>query len=118
MSTQWMAMAYKSLTSKYSEYRNRWISDDKWMEIIRNNYIDNPSKEKEAGIKFNRRNLVKAIGSRWGTTIDDFTETNQKGIFRHRYFVSCQVEDDEGKTKSSKIRVTYFYATIPKVVLR
>jgi len=61
-----MAMAYKSLTSKYPEYRNRWILDDKWMEIIRNNYIDNPSKEKEAGLKFLRRNLVKAIGSRWG----------------------------------------------------
>jgi hypothetical protein len=43
---EWMATAYKTLTSNYSEYSNQCILDDKWMEIIRNNYIDNPSTEK------------------------------------------------------------------------
>jgi hypothetical protein len=73
MSTDWMATAYEKLTSTYPEYRNRWISDEKWIEIIRNNYIVNPSKEKEVELKFNRGNMVRAIGSRWKTTIEDFT---------------------------------------------
>jgi hypothetical protein len=64
MSTEWMATAYETLTRKYPGYRNRWISDDKWLEIIRNNYIDNPSKEKEEELKFSRGNMVRAIGSK------------------------------------------------------
>jgi hypothetical protein len=45
---------------------NRWISDDKWIEIIWNNYIDNPSKEKEEELNFNRGNMLRAVGSiRW-----------------------------------------------------
>jgi hypothetical protein len=113
MSTEWMATAFEMLTSNYSAYRNRWISDDKWIEIIRNNYIDNPSKEKEEELKFNRKNLVRAIGSRWKTTIQDFTPTNQRGIFRHQYSVTTQVKNDEGAMVSKRRRVTYLYATIP-----
>jgi hypothetical protein len=69
MSTEWMATAFQTLTTNYPEYRNRWISDDKWMEIIRNNYIDDPSKEKEEELKFSRANMIRAIGARWKTTI-------------------------------------------------
>ena len=113
MSTEWMATAYKTLTSNYSEYRNRWILDDKWMEIIRNNYIENPSKEKEEELKFNKGNMVRAIGSRWKTEIQDFTPSNQSGIFRHQYSVTFEVENDEGEMISKRRQVTYLYATIP-----
>ncbi len=55
MSTEWMATAFQTLTTNYPEYHNRWISDEKWMKIIQNNYIDDPSKEKEEDLKFNRK---------------------------------------------------------------
>ena len=113
MSTDWTATAYEKLTSTYPEYRNRWISDEKWIEIIRNNYIVNPSKEKEVELKFNRGNMVRAIGSRWKTTIEDFTETNDSGIYRHHYTVTFKVENDEGEMVSKRRRATYFYATKP-----
>ena len=48
-------------------------------------------------LKFNRGNMVRAIGSRWKTTIEDFTETNDTGIFRHQYYVTFKVENDEGE---------------------
>jgi hypothetical protein len=51
----------------YSEYPNRWISDTKKMEMIQNNFIENPSKEKEDELKFSKGNMVGAIGSRWKT---------------------------------------------------
>ena len=113
MSTEWMATDYATLTTKYPEYRNRWISDGKWIEIIRNNYITNPSKEKEEELKFNRGNMVRAIGSRWKTTLQDFTPTNQSGIFRHQYSVTFEVDNDKGGTVSRRRRVTYLYATKP-----
>jgi hypothetical protein len=74
-----MATAFQTLTTNYPESRNRWISDDKWMEIIQNNYIDDPSNEKEEELKFSRANMIRAIGARWKTTIEDFTQTNQVG---------------------------------------
>jgi hypothetical protein len=45
MSTEWrMATAYQTLMTKYPEYySNRGTLDDKWIEIIQNNNIDNPS---------------------------------------------------------------------------
>ena len=72
------------------------------MEVIRNNYIDNPSKEKEEELHFSRQNMIRAIGARWKTTIEDFTQTNQSGIFRHRYAVSFVVENDKGWGGSKK----------------
>jgi sarcosine oxidase delta subunit len=60
-----MATAFLPLTTNYPEYRNRWISDDKWMEIIRNNDIDDPSKEKEEELVFSRANMIRAIAARW-----------------------------------------------------
>ena len=83
------------------------------MEIIRNNYIDDPSKEKEEELKFTRANMIRAIGARWKTTIQDFTQTNQSGIFRHRYFVSFVVESDKGEMVAKRRQVTYLYATKP-----
>ena len=68
--------AFETLTMKYPEYRNRWISDDKWIDIIRTNYFTPPSKEKEEELKFNRNNMVRVIGSHWQHTIEDFTQTN------------------------------------------
>jgi hypothetical protein len=55
------------------------------MEIIRNNYIDNPSKEKEEKLKLNRGNMVRAIGSRWKTDIQEFTPINHipPSVFCH-----------------------------------
>jgi hypothetical protein len=106
--TKWMVTAFEKLTMKYPEYRDRWISDDKWVDIIRTNYFTPPSKEKEEELKFSRNNMVRAIGSQWQHTIEDFTPTNQNGIFRHSYMVPCN--DEEG-TKSKRRRATYFYAT-------
>jgi hypothetical protein len=34
------------------------------MEIIRNNYIDDPSKEKAEVLTFTRENMIRAIGAR------------------------------------------------------
>jgi hypothetical protein len=61
--TKWMATAFETLATKHPEHRNRWISDDNWIEIIRNNCVAEPSKEKEKELKFNRRSMVKAVGS-------------------------------------------------------
>jgi hypothetical protein len=102
MSMELMVMAFQTLTANYPEYRNRWNSDDKWMEIIRNNYIDDPSKEKEEELKFTRENMIRAIGARWKTTIQDFTQTNQSGIFRHQYSLSFVVENDKGGMVAKK----------------
>ena len=107
---KWMATAFEMLTTKYPEYCNRWISDDKWIDIIQTYYFTPPSKEKEEKLKFNRKNMVRAIGSQWQHTIDDFTPTNQNSIFRHSYMVSC---NDEVGTKSIRRRASYFYATKP-----
>jgi hypothetical protein len=83
------------------------------MEIIRNNYIDDPSKEKAEVLTFTRENMIRAIGARWKTTIQDFTQTNQNGIFRHRYSVSFVVENDKGEMVAKRRQVTYLHATIP-----
>jgi hypothetical protein len=40
--------------------------------------------------------MVRAIGSTWKTEIQDFTPTNQSGIFRHWYSVTFEVENDGG----------------------
>jgi hypothetical protein len=84
------------------------------MEIIRNNYIDDPSKEKEEELKFSRANMIRAIGDRWKTTIEDFTHTtNQSGIFCHQHFVSFEVENDKEGMVAKRRQVTYLYATKP-----
>jgi hypothetical protein len=57
--------------------------------------------------------LVRAIGSRWKTTIQDFTPTNQSDIFRHQYSVTFEVKKDEGGMVSKRRRVSYLCATIP-----
>jgi hypothetical protein len=44
--------------------------------------------------------MVQAIGSRWKTEIQDFTPTNQSGIFLHGYSVTFEVENDEGEMVS------------------
>jgi hypothetical protein len=106
--TKWMATAFETLAKKHPEHRDRWISDDKWVDIIRINYIAPPSKEKEEELKFSRKNMVRAIGSQWQHTIDDFTTTNQNGMFRHSYMVSC---NDDNTTKSKRRNATYFHAT-------
>jgi hypothetical protein len=113
MSTEWMATAFQTLTTNYPEYRNRWISYDKWMEIIQNNYIDDPSKEKEEELNFSRANMIRAIDGKWKTTIEDFTQTNQSGIFGHGYFVSFEVENNKGGVVAKRRKVTYLYATKP-----
>jgi hypothetical protein len=107
---EFIATAFQTLTTNYPEYCNRWISDDKWMEIIQNNCIDDPSKEKEEELKFSRANMIRAIGARWKTTIEDFTQTNQ---FRHRYFVSFEVENDKRGMVAKRRQVTCLYATKP-----
>jgi hypothetical protein len=60
-----MATAFEMLAKKHPEHRDRWISDDKWVDIIRANYFAPPSKEKEEVLKFGKKNMVRAIGSQW-----------------------------------------------------
>jgi hypothetical protein len=71
--TKWMTAAFETPTTDFSERCNRWILDDKWVEIIRSNRVDEPSKEKE--LKFDRRRMVNAVASRWKHATDDFTTT-------------------------------------------
>jgi hypothetical protein len=40
-------------------------------------------KESTEMMKFSRSNLRRSIGKKWASTLDDFTETNQTGIFGH-----------------------------------
>jgi hypothetical protein len=47
MFTEWMATAYKTVTSNYSEHPSQRVLNEKRMEMIQNNYINNPLKEKE-----------------------------------------------------------------------
>ena len=64
--TKWVAAAFETLTTKRPEHRDRWILDDKWVDVIRTNYFAPPSKEKEEMLKFGRKNVVRgAIGSQW-----------------------------------------------------
>jgi hypothetical protein len=106
--TKWMATAFETLSKKHPEHRDPWISDDKWVDVIRANYFAPPSKEKEEELKFSRKNMVRAIGSQWQHTTDDFTATNQNGMFRHGYMVSC---NDDNTTKSKRRNATCFHAT-------
>jgi hypothetical protein len=57
--------AFETLATKHPECRDRWILDDKWVDVIRTNYFTPPSKEKEEELKFGRKNMVRAIGSQW-----------------------------------------------------
>ena len=72
--TKWMATAFETLAKKYPECRDRWILDDKWVEIIRSNRVDESSKEKE--LKFDRQGTVNPVASRRKPATDDFTTTN------------------------------------------
>ncbi len=63
-------------------------------------------------MKFNRPNLIRSIGKKWAYTLDDFTETNQTGIFRHIvHSLRCP---DTGTRR----RVTFFHVTKPGKVIK
>jgi hypothetical protein len=57
--------------------------------------------------------MIRAIGARWKTTIQDFTQTNQRGILLHRYSVSFVVEYDKEGMVAKRRQVTYLCATKP-----
>jgi hypothetical protein len=57
-----MAVAFETLATKHPEHRNRWISDDKWIDVIHTNNFALPSKEREEELKLGRKNMVKAVG--------------------------------------------------------
>ena len=83
----WIADAFEE-TSQEGRYRNRWLTDQKWSELVHSHYFGkstgnvNAQEIKEAAekMKFSRPNLIRSIGKKWGSTLDDFTETNQTGI--------------------------------------
>jgi hypothetical protein len=88
--TKWMAnAAFETLATEHPVCRNRWIPDDKWIDVINTNYFTPPSKEKEEELKFSRENMVRAVGSRWQNTMEDFTLTNQNGTFWQSCMVPC-----------------------------
>jgi hypothetical protein len=79
-----------------------------WKSYV-NNYIEDPSKEKEEELKLTRANVIRAIGARWKITIQDFTQTNQSGIFRHRYSINVVVENDKGGMVAIRRQLTFFF---------
>ena len=63
---KWMAAAFETLATKHPEHRDRWISDDKWVPVIRADCFAPPSKEREEELKVGRKNMVRAVGSQRG----------------------------------------------------
>jgi hypothetical protein len=61
LKTKWMAAAFQRLATKFPECRNRQILDGKSTEVICNDCIANPSKEKEKELVFDTPNMVKAV---------------------------------------------------------
>jgi hypothetical protein len=115
----WIADAFQK-TSQENRYQDRWLTDQKWSKLVHSHYFGKGTcnqdalkiKESAEKMKFNRPNLIRSIGKKWAYTLDDFTETNQTGIFRHIvHSASCP---DTGTRR----RVTFFYVTKPGKVIK
>jgi hypothetical protein len=106
--TKWMAAAFETLTTKFPQCRTRWISDDKWFEIIRNNCFAETSKEKEKELCFDRGNMVKAGSSQWSHSTEDFTTANQCGCC-----VQNTTVNDRGENVTKRRTAICCCATIP-----
>jgi hypothetical protein len=78
--------------SSQRAFQSRWILDDRWIEIIRNNCGTGPSTEKAEEPGLNGQNMVKAAASWWKCAREDFMVTT----FRHVHDVTAATVNDEG----------------------
>jgi hypothetical protein len=118
----WIADAFEK-TSQESRYRDRWLTDQKWSELVHSHYFGKGTtcndedarleiKEAAENMKFSRPNLIRSIGKKWAYTLDDFTETNQTGIFRHT------VHSANFPDTGSRRKMTFFHVTKPGTVIK
>ncbi len=102
-STAWMSTAFRS-TSETLRYQNRWLSDSKWHELVKEHYFADGKQDQAEELKFSTTSLVRAINRQWKESLDDFTTTsNTTGIFRH----AAKPRNSSGTRR----KVTYFYVT-------
>ena len=66
--------------TKQQRYRDKWLTDETYFRAIKAQF---PTL---ASLGFDKSKMNKAISSCGGTTLDDFTESNQTGRFRRRTF--------------------------------
>jgi hypothetical protein len=116
----WIADSFEK-TSQVKRYRDRWLTGQKWYELVYTHYFGKCTcdvdelviKESAEKMKLSQPNhLIRSIGKKWASTLDDFTKTNQKGIFRHiLHSATCP---DTGTRRS----VTFFHVTKPGKVIK
>jgi hypothetical protein len=64
--------------TKQNRYHDKWLTDETYFRAIKAQF---PTLE---SLGFDRGMMNKAISSHGGTTLDDFTESNQTGRFRRQ----------------------------------
>jgi hypothetical protein len=64
--------------TKQQRYRDKWLTDETYFRAIKAQF---PTLET---LGFDRGKMNKAISTHGGTTLDDFTESNQTGQFRRQ----------------------------------
>jgi hypothetical protein len=66
--------------TKQQRYRDKWLTHETYFRAIKAQF---PTLDETLGF-FDRSMMNKAISSCDGTTLDDFTESNQTGQFQHQ----------------------------------
>jgi len=66
--------------TKNHRYHDKWLTDETYFRAIKAQF---PTV---MAMGFDRGKMNRAIASHDGTTLDDFTETNQSGRFRRQTF--------------------------------
>ena len=64
--------------TKQQRYQDKWLTDETYYRAIKAQF---PTLE---SLGFDRGKMNKAISTHGGTTLDDFTESNQTGRFRRQ----------------------------------
>jgi hypothetical protein len=62
--------------TKSQRYHNKWLTDETFYQAIKAQFPTVMS------LSFDRGKMNRAISTHGGTTLDDFTESNQTGRFR------------------------------------
>ena len=66
--------------TKHQRYRDKWLTDETYFRAIKAQF---PTLE---SLGFDRGKMNKAISTHGGSTMDDFTESNQTGRFRRQAY--------------------------------
>jgi hypothetical protein len=67
---EWIADAFQKTASQENRYQDRWLTDQKWSELVQSHYFVKGTcdedaleiKESAEKTKFNRPNLIRSIG--------------------------------------------------------